>query len=140
MRPRSDSRGMQDPTLRIKDSKQETCRPVHRRAYGYMSLTDDDDSDTEASLREQLVCAAALDRLELAGVFMDRRGQQPYGFAAMRELLRRSDAATVLLPNLTHVEHISAVARLSRAGLARWLGAAVLLTDVLPVPLNREGP
>jgi hypothetical protein len=36
------------------------------------------------------------------------------------------------------VEQISAVARLSQAGLARWLGVAVLLIDVLPAPSTGE--
>jgi hypothetical protein len=41
--------------------------------------------------------------------------------------LRRTGVRIVVLPSLAHVQHIAAVAALTRAGLARYLDATVLL-------------
>jgi hypothetical protein len=102
---------------------------MHGAAFGYGSLVHDRGAE-EARLRWVLAAGAQRAGLELRSVFVDDRKESPYGFAAMRELLRRrDDVRVVVLPDLTHVAHIAAVAHLSRAGLARYLGTAVLLAD-----------
>jgi hypothetical protein len=102
---------------------------LDRQAYAYLILAEDRGTD-ETRLRRALTEYARRDGLDLCTVFVDRIGESPYGFAAMRELLRRrADVRVVVLPDLTHVAHIPTVAHLSRAGLARYLGTAVLLAD-----------
>src|SRR5947209_3796070 len=56
-------------------------------------------------------------------------------FAALREVLhRRGDVHAVVLPDLTHIAHIASVAGLTHAGLARYLGVAVLVVTRTPGP------
>jgi hypothetical protein len=58
----------------------------------------------------------------------DGAGELPYAFAAMRELIRRrNDVRAVVLPGLTHVQHIVSLAQLSHDALACHLGTVVLL-------------
>ena len=63
----------------------------------------------------------------LTSVFVDLRGEQPYAFAALHELLRRGGAHAVIMPSLAHVAQIAAVSALGRAALSRHLGVPVLL-------------
>jgi uroporphyrinogen-III synthase len=105
---------------------------THRRAYGYLSLPRPRRPDVEIRLRRRLAEFAALEGLDLASIFVDEREESPYGFAALRELLRRTDVHAVVLPSLARVRHIAAVAPLTQADLARYLNAAVLLAVVEP--------
>lgn len=105
--------------------------PRRRRpAYAYVAIAQTREQNAETRLRRELVQFAALESLDLRSVFVDQRSGQPYGFAALRALIARSGVRLVVLPSLDHVGHIPAVAHLSRAGLARYLGAAVLLSRV----------
>src|SRR3954449_4500999 len=99
-----------------------------RPSYGYVSLPAVHPPDAEVRLRRQLADFAMLEGLDLESIFVDSRGTQPYGFAALRTLVRRTGVRLVVVPDLDHVAHIATVNALSRAGLARFLGAAVLLT------------
>jgi hypothetical protein len=101
---------------------------MDRPAYGYISLPVLHAPDAEIRLRRALADFAMLEALDLQSIFVDHRGSQPYGFAALRTLIRRTGVRLVVLPDLTHVEHIAAVNALTQAGLARFLGAAVLLS------------
>src|SRR3954469_20073061 len=103
-------------------------------AYGYVSLPVLHAPDAEIRLRRALADFAMLEGLDLESIFVDHRGTQPYGFAALRTLIRRTGIRLVVLPDLTHVEHIATVNALTRAGLARFLGAAVLLTAPATAP------
>src|SRR5437868_2107332 len=103
---------------------------MDRPAYGYISLPHRHPPDSELRLRRSLAEFAQLEGLDLASIFVDHRGSQPYGFAALRTLIRRTGVRLVVLPDLTHVEHLATVNALTQAGLARFLGAAVLLTDM----------
>src|SRR3954466_14368037 len=105
---------------------------LDRPAYGYLSLPHAHPLDAEVRLRRTLADFAALEGLDLQSIFVDHRDTQPYGFAALRTLLRRTGVRLVVLPDLTHVEHIATVNALTQAGLARFLNAAVLLTTPTP--------
>src|SRR3954453_14989994 len=102
---------------------------VDRPAYGYVSLPLLHAPDAEIRLRRALADFAMREGLDLQSIFVDHRGGQPYGFAALRPLIRRTGVRLVVLPDLTHVEHIATVNALTQVGLARFLGAAVLLTN-----------
>src|SRR3954469_16980172 len=95
-------------------------------AYGYVSLPLLHAPDAEIRLRRSLADFAMLEGLDLHCIFVDHRGAQPYGFAALRTLIRRTGVRLVL-PDLTHVEHIATGSALTQAGLARYLNVAVLL-------------
>jgi hypothetical protein len=105
---------------------------MDRPAYSYVSLPHRDAPDAEIRLRRSLVEFAQLEGLILHSIFVDDRDTQPYGFAALRTLLRRTGVRLVVLPDLTHVGHIATVSALTQAGLARFLNAAVLLTAPTP--------
>src|SRR4051812_27040722 len=109
-----------------------TALPPLRPAYGYVSLPLLHAPDAEIRLRRSLADFAMLENLDLDSIFVDHRGTQPYGFAALRTLIRRTGVRLVVLPDLTHVEHIATVSALTQAGLARYLNAAVLLTTPPP--------
>jgi hypothetical protein len=111
---------------------------MDRPAYGYVSLPVLHAPDAEIRLRRALADFAALEGLDLHSIFVDHRGSQPYGFAALRTLIRRTGVRIVVLPDLTHVEHIATVNTLTQAGLARLLNAAVLLTAPKPAPVPRD--
>lgn len=107
---------------------------MNRPAYGYLSLSSGDAPEAETRLRHCLAEAATLEGLALQSVFVDKRDTQPYGFSALRALIRRTGVCLVVLPDLTHVEHIATVNGLTQAGLGRFLGAAVLVANVGPTP------
>jgi hypothetical protein len=113
---------------------------MDRPAYGYVSLPLLHGRDAEIQLRRHVADFAVLEGLDLHSIFVDHRGTQPYGFAAMRTLIRRTGVRLVVLPDLTHVEHIATVSALTQAGLARFLNAAVLLTSPATAPTSRTGP
>ena len=101
---------------------------AQRTAYGYLTLTTaGPGSREELQARRVIVAIAGLEGCVISGVFVDLRGDQPYGFAALHALIRREGADAVIMPSLRHVAHIAAVAPLGRAGLARHLGVPVLL-------------
>lgn len=116
------------------DSRESTTRTLcPRPAFAYLTVPRWSDPGTEIPVRRALAEYARLEGLDLRSVFVDVLDESPYAFAALRELLRRrSEVRTVVLPDLGHVAHLPAVAHLSQAGLARFLGAAVLL--VTPGP------
>jgi hypothetical protein len=105
---------------------------MDRPAFGYVSLPVLHAPDAEIRLRRALAGFAAFEGLDLHSIFVDHRGTQPYGFAALRTLIRRTGVRLVVLPDLTHVEHIATVNTLTQTGLARFLNAAVLLTSTTP--------
>src|SRR3954452_10530817 len=106
--------------------------PTDRPAYGYVSLPVLHAPDAEIRLRRALADFAMLEGLDLHSIFVDHRGTQPYGFTALRTLIRRTGIRLVVLPDLTHVAHIATVSALTQAGLARYLNVAVLLTTPTP--------
>lgn len=111
---------------------------MDRAAYGYASVSRGFTMSDETRLRGTLVERAARDGLLLRNVFIDHHDESPYAFAAMRALLRRrDDVRAVVLPDLSHVAHIASVARLTPAGVARYLGAAVLLAEPSPAVNQR---
>src|SRR4051795_3100028 len=107
---------------------------MDRPAYGYVSLPVLHAADAEIRLRRAQADFAMHEGLDLQSIFVDHRGSQPYGFAALRTLIRRTDVRLVVLPDLTHVEHIATVSALTQAGLARFLNAGVLLTNPATAP------
>src|SRR3954451_15885826 len=113
---------------------------MDRPTYGYVSLPLLHAPDAEIRLRRTLADFAMLEGLDLQSVFVDHRGGQPYGFAALRTLIRRTRVRLVVLPDLTHVEHIATVSALTRAGLGRFLNAAVLLTSATPATMPTPRP
>src|SRR3954451_19424182 len=119
-------------------SRSDVDEVMDRPAYGYVSLPLLHAPDAEIRLRRSLADFAMLEGLGLESIFVDHRGTQPYGFAALRVLIRRTGVRIVVLPDLTHVEHIAAVSALTQAGLARFLNAAVLLITPGPAPAPRQ--
>ncbi|MBA3905156.1 MAG: hypothetical protein H0X35_00475 [Pseudonocardiales bacterium] len=132
----------------------DTSSSVRRPAFGYLLLPSPrglspcgpSGPDHEVGLRRDMAEYARLEGLELDSVFVDVVGESPYAFAAMRELLRRRpDVRTVVLPGLEHLAQLTTVADLSRAGVARYLGVAVLLLRAEPLsgapgPTAAAGP
>src|SRR4051794_26257318 len=97
-------------------------------AYGYAMLSSPSRAEAETRLRWTLAECSQREGLHLRDVFIDEKGQPPYGFAAMRELIRRrGDIRAVVLPDLTHIQHILSLTGLSPGALARYLGIGVLL-------------
>ena len=112
------------------------ARPMS--AYGYASVSRGYSLNDERRLRWTLLERAKHDGLLLRHVFIDHRDESPYAFTAMRALLRRrDDVQAVVLPDLNHVAHIATVTGLTRAGLTRYLGAAVLLAEPSPAASRR---
>lgn len=113
-----------------------------RCAYVYLSADETEEWHVEARLRRYLAEYARLEGLHVRAVFVDRRNERPSSFEAMITLLHSGDdddVRIVVLPDLGHVAHIPRVAHLTRAGLARHLGAAVLLAEApAPARLRRR--
>jgi hypothetical protein len=111
---------------------------MDRAAYGYASLPQLHNSSSERHLRAFISDCAQEHGVLLRNVFVDFRDESPYAFAALRELLRRRrDVRALVLPDLTHVAHLATIGSLSHAGLARYLGVAVLVATPTPGPVPR---
>jgi hypothetical protein len=104
-----------------------------RCAYGYATLPCLACHGAETRLRWTLLERAQRDGLQLRTVYVDETDQPPYAFATLRELLRRrNDIRAVVLPDLTHTQHIPALSGLSQRALERHLGVRVLLAAPPP--------
>ena len=100
-------------------------------SFGTLVLTRayaDWSADVNAEYQGQLV-GRAVDLVQLfpAAAYAKNGADIRLAVDAVEDMFR--------LPDLTHVEHIATVNALTQAGLARFLGAAVLLTQPGP-PLN----
>jgi hypothetical protein len=113
---------------------------MHRPAYGYVSLPRQHPPDAEVRLRRCVAEFAVLQDLDLHTIFVDKRESQPYGFAALLTVMGRTGVRLVVLPDLTHVEHIATVSAFSQAGLGRFLDADVLLTTPSPAVPAQSRP
>jgi hypothetical protein len=113
---------------------------MHSPAYGYISLPRQHPPDAEVQFRHRVTEFAMLEGLDLHSIFVDDRESQPYGFAALLTLMDRSGVRLVVLPDLTHVEHIALVSALNQDGLGRFLNADVLLTTPSPAMAGQGQP
>src|SRR4051794_38457354 len=114
-RRRRESRHVSSTRLSRRGSPRRTDNLMDRPAYGYVSLPLLHAPDAEIRLRRSLADFAMLEGLDLESIFVDHRGTQPYGFAALHVLIRRTGVRIVVLPDLTHVEHIATVNALTQA-------------------------
>ncbi len=112
--------------------------PIPRPAFAYLTVRHrrGQGPDAEMELRRALTEFARLQGLALVSVFVDVQGEFPYGFAALRELLRRKPEVTaVVVPHLGHLAHLPLVGGpVGREALARLFGVAVLLVDPTAAP------
>lgn len=103
-------------------------------AYGYLVVPSEEEQRVEYQWRQALLDLAAREGLTVLGVFVDRLGERPDGFAAMLDALRRGNVRYVLVPSITHLQAIPQLSDFGPGAMARHLGVAVLRADTTDSP------
>jgi len=97
--------------------------------FGYWALSSAD-ADSEAlswALCELITTVARSEGYCLAGCFSDVRGVSESGLHSMAAALRRTEAVAVIVPDLSHLQHVGCLAGADLSTAARFLRARLVV-------------